>query len=127
MAHMIFSFMVDATLSWVFSLIIYEIILAWNLNDDTRCLQDSLTMIRAVLQDAEEQQTRREPVRPWLKKLRDVAYEGDAVLNKLRIDDIRQMVEMLDQSGTKVQKILLQTCVQKLQICFQLLGLVKLS
>ncbi|XP_057989834.1 uncharacterized protein LOC110651185 isoform X4 [Hevea brasiliensis] len=101
MAHMIFSFMVDATLSSVFSLIIYEIILAWNLNDDSKCLQDSLTMIHAVLRDADLRQTRREPVRLWLKKLRDVAYEGEAVLNKLRIDDIRQRVEMLDQSGTE--------------------------
>ncbi|XP_057989835.1 disease resistance protein RGA2-like isoform X5 [Hevea brasiliensis] len=101
MAPKIFSLLVDATLSWVLSLIIYQIILAWNLNDDSKGLQDSLTMIRAVLQDADEQQHRREPVRLWLKKLKDVAYEGEAVLNKLKNDDIRQMVEMLDQSGTE--------------------------
>ncbi|XP_057989837.1 disease resistance protein RGA2-like isoform X7 [Hevea brasiliensis] len=102
MAPKIFSLLVDATLSWVLSLIIYQIILAWNLNDDSKGLQDSLTMIRAVLQDADEQQHRREPVRLWLKKLKDVAYEGEAVLNKLKNDDIRQMVEMLDQSGTEL-------------------------
>ncbi|KAF2319256.1 hypothetical protein GH714_014267 [Hevea brasiliensis] len=105
MAHMIFSFMVDATLSSVFLLIIYEIILAWNLNDDSKCLQDSLTMIHAVLRDADKRQTRREPVRLWLKKLRDAAYDGEAVLNKLRINDIRQMVGMLDQSGTEARVI----------------------
>ncbi|KAF2296357.1 hypothetical protein GH714_037534 [Hevea brasiliensis] len=46
-------------------------------------------MIRAVLQDAEEQQTKREPVKLWLKKLREVAYEAEDVLDELAYENLR--------------------------------------
>ncbi|KAF2296363.1 hypothetical protein GH714_037574 [Hevea brasiliensis] len=76
--------------------------LAWNLKDDLKGLRDSLTMIRAVLLDAEEQQTKREPVRLWLKKLREVAYEAEDVLDELAYENLRRKVEMQEQSGSEV-------------------------
>ncbi|KAF2319233.1 hypothetical protein GH714_014103 [Hevea brasiliensis] len=89
MAEMILSFGVDATLSRVASLITDEIIGAWNLKDDLQGLQESLTMIGGVLQDAEEQQTRREHVRLWLKKLKEVAYEAEDVFDELAYENLR--------------------------------------
>ncbi|XP_058007883.1 putative disease resistance protein RGA3 [Hevea brasiliensis] len=106
MTDMISSFVVDAAISRVVSLITDEIMLAWNLKDDLKGLQESLTMIRAVLQDAEEQQTKRKPVRLWLKKLQDVAYEAEDVLDELGYENLRQKVEMQDQSGKKVRNLL---------------------
>ncbi|XP_057990743.1 putative disease resistance protein RGA3 [Hevea brasiliensis] len=103
MAEMFLSFVVDATLSRVASLINDEIIFAWNLKDDLKGLQDSLTLIRAVLQDAEEQQTKRESVRLWLKKLRDVAYDAEDVFDELAYEDLRGKVQMQDQLGREVR------------------------
>ncbi|KAF2319209.1 hypothetical protein GH714_013970 [Hevea brasiliensis] len=103
MAEMILSFGVDATLSRVASLITDEIIGAWNLKDDLKGLQESLTMIGGVLQDAEKQQTRREHVRLWLKKLKEVAYEAEDVFDELAYENLRRKVEMQDQSGTEIR------------------------
>ncbi|KAJ9175965.1 hypothetical protein P3X46_014462 [Hevea brasiliensis] len=94
--------LVNGTLSRVVSLITDEIILAWNLKDDLKRLQESLTMIRAALQDAEEQQTEREPVKLWLKKLREVAYEAEDVFDELAYENLRRKVEMQEQSGREV-------------------------
>ncbi|KAF2319254.1 hypothetical protein GH714_014256 [Hevea brasiliensis] len=90
MAELILSFVVDETLSRVLSLISDEINLAWN-GKDLKELQKSFQMIRAVLQDAEEQQTKREPVRLWLEELKDLAYEAEDVLmsSRMRIFDGR--------------------------------------
>ncbi|XP_058006842.1 putative disease resistance protein RGA3 [Hevea brasiliensis] len=104
MADFVLSFVVDAALSRVVSLITDEIILAWNLKDDLKGLQESLTMIRAVLQDTEEQQTTREPVRLWLKKLQEAAYDAEDVFDELAYENLRRKVEMQDQSGREVNK-----------------------
>ncbi|KAF2319203.1 hypothetical protein GH714_013933 [Hevea brasiliensis] len=103
MAEMILSFGIDATLSTVASLITDEVSRAWNLKNDLKGLQESLTMIRGVLQDVEEQQTRKEHVRLWLKKLREVAYEAEDVLDELVYENLRRKVEMQRQvqSGTE--------------------------
>ncbi|KAF2296365.1 hypothetical protein GH714_037580 [Hevea brasiliensis] len=104
MADFVLSFVLDAALSRVVSLITDEIILAWNLKDDLKGLQESLTMIRAVLQDTEDQQTTREPVRLWLKKLQEAAYDAEDVFDELAYENLRRKVEMQDQSGREVNK-----------------------
>ncbi|KAF2296390.1 hypothetical protein GH714_037705 [Hevea brasiliensis] len=103
MADFVLSFVVDAALSRVASLITDEIILAWNLKDDLKGLQESLTIIRAVLQDTEEQQTTREPVRLWLKKLQEADYDAEDVFDELAYENLRRKVEMQDQSGREIK------------------------
>ncbi|XP_058006845.1 putative disease resistance protein RGA3 [Hevea brasiliensis] len=85
MADMILSFVADATLPRVASLITDEIIHAWNLKDDLRALQDSLDSIRHVLQDAEDKQNEREHVKH--------------VFDELTYENLRRKVEMQDQPG----------------------------
>ncbi|KAF2296400.1 hypothetical protein GH714_037749 [Hevea brasiliensis] len=97
MADIVLSFVVDAALSRVVSLITDEIILAWNLKDDLKGLQESLTMIRAVLQDAEEQQTKREPVKLWLKKLRGTRYVKKAALHVKMAHKVKNINELLNK------------------------------
>ncbi|KAF2319235.1 hypothetical protein GH714_014126 [Hevea brasiliensis] len=103
MAEMILSFVVEAALSRVSSLIANEIISAWKLNDEFKGLQDSLTMIRDVLQDAEEQQTEKESVKRWLKKLKEVAYDAEDVFDELAYENLRRKVEMQDQPGMEIR------------------------
>ncbi|KAJ9160438.1 hypothetical protein P3X46_025839 [Hevea brasiliensis] len=103
MAEMILSFVVEAALSRVSSLMANEIISAWKLNDEFKGLQDSLTMIRDVLQDAEEQQTEKESVKRWLKKLKEVAYDAEDVFDELAYENLRRKVEMPDQPGMEVR------------------------
>ncbi|KAF2319212.1 hypothetical protein GH714_013990 [Hevea brasiliensis] len=109
MAEMILSFVVEAALSRVSSLIANEIISAWKLNDEFKGLQDSLTMIRDVLQDAEEQQTEKESVKRWLKKLKEVAYDAEDVFDELAYENLRRKVEMQINREWRILGEMLQT------------------
>ncbi|TYG69539.1 hypothetical protein ES288_D05G238900v1 [Gossypium darwinii] len=46
-------------------------------------LQDKLSIIRAVIQDAEERQLNDNRVKIWLSKLRDAAYDADDLLDEI--------------------------------------------
>ncbi|XP_011091043.1 putative disease resistance protein RGA3 [Sesamum indicum] len=62
-------------------------------NELTR-LRDSFTMIQAFLHDASMRQVEEESVTVWLKKLEDVAYEADNLLDEFNYQIIRRKVEM---------------------------------
>ncbi|KAL0376610.1 UNVERIFIED_CONTAM: putative disease resistance protein RGA1 [Sesamum calycinum] len=61
-------------------------------NELTR-LKDSFTMIQAFLHDASKRQVEEESVTMWLKKLEDVAYEADNLLDEFNYQIIRREVE----------------------------------
>ncbi|XP_057990747.1 putative disease resistance protein RGA3 [Hevea brasiliensis] len=103
--RMILSFVVDATLSRVASLITNEVTGAWNLKDDLKGLQDTLNTIRDVLQDAEDQQNESVSVKRWLKKLKRVAYDAEDVFDELAYEDLRRQVEMQNQLGSEVRSL----------------------
>lgn len=103
MADIVLSFVVEGTLARVVSLITEEIILQWNLKEDLKRLQESLAMIHDVLQDAEEQQVTQKAVKRWLKKLRDVAYDAEDVIDEFAYEILRRKVEIQDQPGNEVR------------------------
>ncbi|XP_065871290.1 putative disease resistance protein RGA3 [Euphorbia lathyris] len=92
MAEIVLSLMVEETLARGISLITDEITRAWNLKDDIKALQHTITTIRAVLQDADEQQTKKEHVRVWLMKLKDVAYEAEDIFDAIAYETLREKV-----------------------------------
>ncbi|KAL8521427.1 hypothetical protein ACS0TY_011809 [Phlomoides rotata] len=51
-------------------------------NEEMKRLSSNLTTIQAVLEDAEEKQLESKPIRDWLRKLNDLAYEIDDVLDE---------------------------------------------
>ncbi|KAJ8623877.1 hypothetical protein MRB53_032407 [Persea americana] len=53
--------------------------------DELKRLSSSFTAIQALIADAETQQIENKSVRNWLKKLKDVAYDVDDVLDEWRI------------------------------------------
>ncbi|KAL0414545.1 UNVERIFIED_CONTAM: Disease resistance protein RGA2 [Sesamum radiatum] len=60
-------------------------------NELTR-LKDSFTMIQAFLHDASKRHVEEESVTVWLKKLEDVAYEADNLLDEFNYQIIRRKV-----------------------------------
>jgi uncharacterized protein HemX len=55
------------------SLTAQEVALWWGLKDQLRKLNDTVTRIKVVIQDAEEQaQTQNHQIEDWLKKLREL-------------------------------------------------------
>nr|XP_023899129.1 putative disease resistance protein RGA3 [Quercus suber] len=73
--------------------------------DELRGIRQSLTMIRAVLTDAERRQVRDESVKLWLQMLEDVAYEADDVLDEFAYENLRQKIEVGNQRKSKVRDI----------------------
>ncbi|KAK3405564.1 hypothetical protein EUGRSUZ_K01808 [Eucalyptus grandis] len=59
--------------------------------------RETLTAIKAVLLDAEEQQAKNHRLQVWLDRLRDVFYDAEDVLNELECEALR--------SGHKIKEI----------------------
>ncbi|EOY04544.1 Uncharacterized protein TCM_019781 [Theobroma cacao] len=85
---------VEVILAKVISLAAEQISLALGFKEELTLLHDSLTIIQALLQDADRRQEEDRAVKLWLEKLRDVAYEADDVLDEFAYDVLRRKVEI---------------------------------
>ncbi|KAJ4833672.1 hypothetical protein Tsubulata_022890 [Turnera subulata] len=93
MAEIILTFALEETLKKVGLLAVEGIQLAWGFEEKLQKLNQSLESIRAVLHDAEDKQAEKPFVKEWLRKLREVAYEADDVLDEFGYEVLRKMVE----------------------------------
>ncbi|XVF37625.1 hypothetical protein REPUB_Repub20aG0025600 [Reevesia pubescens] len=93
---------VQLTLSKVISLAAEQISLASGFKKDLKKLKMLLTMIQAMLQDAEEKHVRDGAVRLWLQELRDVAYEVDDVLDDFAYQNLRMKVKIQNHISRKL-------------------------
>ncbi|GLT79957.1 hypothetical protein SLA2020_514220 [Shorea laevis] len=57
---------------------------------EAKKLQDTLQMIQAVMEDAEQRQLKDKKIRVWLSMLRDVAYDADDLLEEFRTQALRK-------------------------------------
>ncbi|KAK6266325.1 hypothetical protein QUC31_017162 [Theobroma cacao] len=102
MGEAVLSAVVEGVVSKATSVAIQHINLGWGFEEELEKLGYSLPIIRALLQDAEERQRNDKPVKLWLDKLRDVAYEADDVLDEFTYEILRRKVEIRDQIRRKV-------------------------
>ncbi|KAJ4964085.1 hypothetical protein NE237_024024 [Protea cynaroides] len=56
--------------------------LIWGVNGEMKRLSSALLSIRDVVEDAEVKQFKDKAIRGWLKKLKDVAYDADDILDE---------------------------------------------
>ncbi|KAL7225413.1 hypothetical protein ACSBR1_020731 [Camellia fascicularis] len=70
-------------LSKLSSLALDQIAISWDTKTELKKLENTLSTIRAVLLDANEQQATNNEVRDWLEKLQDVVYDVDDLLDDL--------------------------------------------
>ncbi|PON93754.1 NB-ARC domain, LRR domain containing protein [Trema orientale] len=61
----------------------------WDMQDNVQKLQSNLSMVQAILEDAEEQQVTNMAVRIWLSKLNDIAHDVEDLLMDLAIHGAR--------------------------------------
>ncbi|KAL5761219.1 hypothetical protein ACOSP7_019749 [Xanthoceras sorbifolium] len=103
MAHAIVSPIVGFLLGKLGSLAHQEVCLMWGVETDLLKLERTLTIINAVLLDAEQQQLHNNEVRVWLEELKDVCYDAEDVLDEFEIQALRRQV-MLNR-GSITQKV----------------------
>ncbi|KAL9386118.1 hypothetical protein Peur_023128 [Populus x canadensis] len=91
------TFAIEETLTRVISLASEGIRLAWGLEGRLQKIQQSVTMIKAVLQDAARRPVTDDSVKGWLEKLQDAAYDAEDVLDEFAYEILRK-----DQKKGKV-------------------------
>ncbi|XP_027166483.1 putative disease resistance protein RGA3 [Coffea eugenioides] len=69
---------------------------------DLEKLKDTLTLIQAVLRDAEEQQVTQELVKRWLENLEATAFDAGNLLDDFNYEMIRRKAEIQNQMNRKV-------------------------
>lgn len=87
------------------SLAVDEISFAWNLKPELKKLQNTLSTIKAVLRDADEQQVKNHEVKDWLEKLKDVVYDADDLLDDFGTVVLLRKVRSSSGILTKVRKL----------------------
>eukprot|EP00258_Populus_trichocarpa_P016318 XP_006374742.2 putative disease resistance protein RGA1 [Populus trichocarpa] len=97
-AELLLTFAMEETLTRVSSIAAEGIRHAWGLEGQLRKLNQSLTMIQAVLQDAARKPLRDKSAKLWLERLQDVAYHAEDVLDEFAYEILRK-----DQKKGKVR------------------------
>jgi len=85
------------------SLAAQEVALWWGLKDQLRKLNGTVTRIKAVIQDAEEQEQKQKQnhqIEDWLKKLREAVYDAEDLLDDFSTQVLRKQL----MSGKRVSR-----------------------
>jgi len=96
-AEIFVTFAIEEALKKVGSIAAEGIRLAWGFEGQLQKLEESLTMIKDVLQDAARRQVTSNSVKRWLQKLQDVAYEADDVIDEFASEIHR--IEQQERTG----------------------------
>ncbi|XP_065620222.1 putative disease resistance protein RGA3 isoform X2 [Quercus suber] len=96
-----------------------EIRLVIGVDEEVRKLEGNLRTIQAVLDDAEKRQLKEEAVKLWLKRLKDVSYEMDDVLDEWNTAMIKSEIEK--QEKAESSPILKKVCsfIPSSSCCFR--------
>ncbi|XP_023927334.1 disease resistance protein RGA2-like isoform X2 [Quercus suber] len=98
MAESIVSSLLEQFASITFQEAEQEIRLVIGVDEEVRKLEGNLRTIQAVLDDAEKRQLKEEAVKLWLKRLKDVSYEMDDVLDEWNTAMIKSEIEKQEKS-----------------------------
>ncbi|XP_045830469.1 disease resistance protein RGA2-like isoform X1 [Trifolium pratense] len=73
----------------------------WNMRDDLEKLVENMSEIKAVVLDAEEQQSNSHQVQLWLEKLKDALDDADDLLDDFNTEELRRQVMTSDKKAKK--------------------------
>jgi hypothetical protein len=83
------------------SLAYEEICSAWDISNDLKKLELTMSTIQAVLLDAEEKQVKNRGLTVWLEQLKDVFYDAVDVLDEFECEALRRQVVKTHGSATE--------------------------
>ncbi|CBI29850.3 unnamed protein product, partial [Vitis vinifera] len=98
----------NKVLGKIASLALQEVALAWGVTADLDGLKDTLSVIQAVISDAEEQQSNSRQIADWLRKLKKALYEAEDVLDDFEYEALRRKVAKAG-SITKQRAVVVDT------------------
>uniref|UniRef100_A0A5B6ZWB3 Putative disease resistance protein RGA1 n=1 Tax=Davidia involucrata TaxID=16924 RepID=A0A5B6ZWB3_DAVIN len=71
-----------------------QIGLEWGVTKELRKLEKTISTVRNVLLDAQEQQVSNLAVREWLQWLKDIVYDADNLVDEFATEALRRQVEI---------------------------------
>ncbi|TYH81367.1 hypothetical protein ES332_D03G195700v1 [Gossypium tomentosum] len=102
MAEVLFGAILEEAASKAYSIATNQISRIWNFKEELTRLGNSLEMMKAFLQDAEEMQTKNKAVKLWLQRLKDVAEEAADVLDEFDYEILRRKLTIRNQIRRKL-------------------------
>ncbi|KAF2320664.1 hypothetical protein GH714_029879 [Hevea brasiliensis] len=84
------------------SLAFQEIGLVCCARDNLKKLGNSLSTVKAVLVDAEEKQEQSHAVQIWIRRLQDIVYEAEELVDEMATHDLRGMVQGQRKVATQI-------------------------
>ncbi|KAM4087764.1 hypothetical protein ACB094_07G020600 [Castanea mollissima] len=93
MADLLLSALVSTVVGNLNTSALQEFGVAWGLGAELDKLKSTMSTIQSVLQDAEEKQWNSKAITDWLRKLKDVAYHADNVLDEFATEALMRKVE----------------------------------
>ncbi|XP_030457971.2 disease resistance protein RGA2-like [Syzygium oleosum] len=100
MAESLLSGIAEGVLGKIASRALQEAVAIYGVENQISELRETLTAIKAVLLDAEEQQAKNHRLQVWLDRLRDVLYDAEDVLDQVECEALRKQV-ISRYGGTK--------------------------
>ena len=85
------------------NLALKEIVLIWSVNDEITKLGETVSIIKAVLLDAEAKQHNSEAIKLWLKGLKDAMCDADDLLDEISTEALRREVMTRDKKAKEVR------------------------
>ena len=84
------------------SAVFHEIGLVYGVRGELRKLEDTLSTVRAVLVDAEEKQETSHAIAVWIRRLKDVVYDADDLLDDFATEELRRKTDDRGRFGGQV-------------------------
>ncbi|KAM7524442.1 hypothetical protein LguiA_014344 [Lonicera macranthoides] len=76
--------------------------LAWGVKRELKRLQSSMSIVRGILLDAEEQQVTNRAVREWMQMLKDILFDVDETVDDFETEALQRQVEVY---GNKLKEV----------------------
>ncbi|PIA27581.1 hypothetical protein AQUCO_07600034v1, partial [Aquilegia coerulea] len=82
-----------------------EVALLVGVRKEVENLTDILTILCAVIEDAEEKQVKNKSVKVWLEQLKDISYDAEDVLDEWNTKTLISRIQRLDASAPFNKKV----------------------
>ncbi|XVE91891.1 hypothetical protein REPUB_Repub01dG0050500 [Reevesia pubescens] len=120
MAEAVLFHIADGILGKLGNLAFQEIGFVWGVKKELDKLKNTVSTIKAVLLDAEEQHAKSHEVRDWLGKLKDAVYDADDLLDDFSTHVLQRQVMMLQGKRGKKQVSFLFSKAKQVAYCFKI-------
>ncbi|XP_068639633.1 putative disease resistance protein RGA3 [Aristolochia californica] len=114
MAEIVLSPLLDRVISSIGSALVQDIRVVWGVEEELQRLSRTLSAINSLMADAEEKQLESNTMKDWLRKLKEVVYDAENVVDDFNLDAL-QAQQAGDVVESKKRKEVHNLC-----LCFSL-------